>query len=54
MVDIGVWIDEFLYWLFEHLNTMNEKESKSLQRSISKLSEETDQEKYYHIVTMQS
>ena len=58
MVDIGVWTDEFLYWLFDYLNEMTEEETNTIQRSLTGVSEEnlspTLNQKYYRLVTTQS
>lgn len=56
MVDISVWTDEFLYWLFTYLDEMTEEETSELQRSLPAAEYGLDDEnlKYYRIVTNES
>lgn len=51
MVDLSIWVDEFYYVLFDHLNSMDENDKKGgkrkLVRSFSKISESIDDKSYY-------
>ena len=49
MVDLSVWVDEFLYVLFSHLDKVETDDSKKkiLTRSLSKVSDNEEEKQYY-------
>jgi len=53
MVDLAVWLDEFLYVLFDHIERLDEDKTKSrvLTRSLSKVSESQEEKDYYDKVS---
>ena len=57
MVDLAVWLDEFLFVLFDHVEKLEldtSREKRVLTRSMSKLSECEEEKKYYEKVTAES
>ena len=53
MVDLSVWVDEFLYVLFDHLEKLEKEDynkKKILSRSLSKVSDNEEEKQYYHRV----
>ena len=54
LTDISVWVDEFLYCLFEHLNTMKADQVLNLQRSLTKMSNSKEEKNYFRQVKHQS
>lgn len=57
MVDLSVWVDEFLYVLFDHLDRLDkepqdgDKKKRILTRSYSKISECEEEKQYYDKVS---
>ena len=35
MVDISIWVDEFIYQLFEYINDLNDNEVETFERSLT-------------------
>ena len=51
MVDLAVWVEEFLYVLFDHLDMIEEKE---LSRDVTMIDKSEKENNYYELVKNKS
>ena len=47
MVDLSVWVEEFLYILFDHLDTIEDKE---LSRDVTMINKSEKENSYYQLL----
>ena len=48
MVELSIWVDEFLYVLFDHIDQMDEENpNHGLGRSLSKIEEDEENDEYF-------